>query len=288
VILEPFMQPTTVFFRDDDVGPRSPALRAVAELLLEEAIPCNYQIVPALLDAWTADFLRSARAAHAGMVELNQHGHRHRRGETEDWAEFGRGASFETQRADIVAGRARLAELLKEDFGAAVFTPPCHAYDSGTLRALQSIGVGILSAGLHTDLAARAFYAVGRLLHRRSLIGRPVSYHGGPIPGAGLTEVSVAIDVDEDTNARGRRVVKSLAALEREFAQARRHTSIVGVMLHHESDPGPRRLETLREFIRWLKRDASVSFQTIEAIASSLGAGLSRGADVLAEPAGVV
>jgi hypothetical protein len=282
------MPPTLVFFRDDDVGPRSPALCAVVELLREEAVPCNYQIVPALLDAWTAGYLRRCRAEHPGLVELNQHGHRHRQGELEVWAEFGGGASFEAQRAEILAGRTRLAELLGDDFGATVFTPPCHAYDANTLRALASVGVGVLSAGVHQDPAARAFYAIGRALRRGSLFGRRVSWHGGAVPGVGLAEVSVAIDVDEDTDRRGRRVEKSLAALEREFARARRHTSIVGVMLHHESDPGPRKLETLREFVRRLKRDASVRFATIEAIAGALGAGPSARPDRLAAAAGGV
>jgi len=274
--------PTLVFFRDDDVGPRSPALCAVVELLREEAVPCNYQIVPALLDSWTAGYLRRCRAEHAGLVELNQHGHRHRQGELDVWAEFGGGAPYAAQRAEILAGRTRLAELLGDDFGATVFTPPCHAYDANTLRALASIGVSVISAGVHQDPAARAFYAVGRALRRCSLLGRPVSWHGGAIPGMGLAEVSVAIDVDEDTDRRGRRVEKDLAALEREFARARCQTPIVGVMLHHESDPGARKLETLREFVRWLKRDASVSFATIEAIGSRLGAGASTRSDGLA------
>ena len=42
------MEITRVFIRDDDVGPWSTALRAVVSLLLEEKIPCNYQVVPAL------------------------------------------------------------------------------------------------------------------------------------------------------------------------------------------------------------------------------------------------
>ena len=81
---------------------------------------------------------------------------------------------------------------------------------------------------------------------------------------------------------------KGLPALEREFARARRHTSVVGVMLHHETDPGERKCATLREFVRWLKRDASVRFATIETIARAVGVVAAAPPDGLAAARGGV
>ncbi len=269
-------QRTTVFFRDDDVGAGSDALRAVVGLLLEAGVPCNYQIVPALLDPATADFLRALRERHPGLVELNQHGNRHRRvaAGQELWAEFGGGRSYADQRGEIEAGRQRLARLLGDALGDSVFTPPCHKFDAATLRALVGIGVTVLSAGVRTGPLARAHYALGRALGRAFVLGHKVSHHGGVIPGFGLAEVSVAIDVDEDVDRSGRRREKSAPELWREFERARGQSPIVGVMLHHETYASARKLESLRHFVRSLQADPGVAFATIESIAAPiLGSG---------------
>ena len=266
------METTTVFFRDDDVGACSPALRAVVEFLLREEIPCNYQVVPALLQPQTASYLRARRASHPGLVELNQHGHRHRRldGDENVWGEFGGHRSYDEQWSEIQEGRVLLARFLGADFGASVFTPPCHKFDAATLRALRAIGVEVLSAGVRTSLPARIYYALGRSLRRSFLLGQKVSHHGRLLPGSGLAEVSVAIDVDEDTDRRGVRLEKSASELYGEFTRAQRLFPIVGVMLHHETYQSRRKLETLREFICMLKGDPRVVFRTIESIAAPI------------------
>lgn len=265
-------QSTAVFFRDDDVGACSGALRSVVELLLAEGVPCNYQIVPALLEPQTAEYLRAQRARHPGLIELNQHGHRHRgvSGGQADWAEFGGGRSEDEQRREIRAGRETLQRLLAGDFGASIFTPPCHKFDAATLRALGSLGVAVLSAGVRTGALARIHYGVGRALGRAFLFGQKVSHHGGRIPGFELAELSVAIDVDEDLDRRGARLEKTAAQLASEFECARRLHPIVGVMLHHETYQSARKLDTLRQFIRNSKRDPSVGFRTLEALAAPL------------------
>jgi len=262
------MASTRVFFRDDDVRSLEP-LRAVMELLLEEQVPCSYQVIPAHLDDATARWLREARAAAPDRVFLNQHGLHHEQelGGRRRWSEFAGGRPFEAQRAAIAEGRRRLEDRLGDAFDGDVFTPPCHEYDANTLRALRELGFETLSAGVRPGPAARLYYALGRRLGRVSWLGRHVSYHGARTPGGALAEVSVCIDVDEDTDRLGRTREKTLADLEAELAAARRVLPSVGVMLHHERYEAPGRLDTLREFVRRLKRDPGVRLATLPEVA---------------------
>jgi hypothetical protein len=267
-------QSVEVFFRDDDAGPWVEPLRAVVELLIEEAVPCNYQIVPAHLAAETADYLRSRRQACPELVHLNQHGYRHEHtvGGERSFAEFSGGRSLADQQAAIGRGRELLQARLGEDLGPAVFTPPCHKYDRNTLRALQALGFTVFSAGLQTAPAARAYYALGRGLRRVSFLGKRVSYHGARIPGTTLLELSGAIDVDEECDARGEKIRKSAEDLHAEWQRLEPlGLPVVGVMLHHQNYVDHGKLEALRGFLGYLRRDPRVRFRSLESIAASRG-----------------
>jgi hypothetical protein len=263
------MNGTAVFFRDDDVGVMTERFRAVFDLLVAEAIPCNYQIVPSLLDEETAAFLRAARSDHPSLVVLNQHGYRHERrhGARSRWDEFGGHRPYPDQYGSIAAGRARLDALLGSALSGRVFTPPAHKYDAETLRALVELGFSVLSSSVHPQPLARIANAAGRALGRVDLFNRSISYHPAIVPGTSLREISVAIDVDEDENWLGRRRIKGTQDLVREFARARRVLPIVGVMLHHDTYANGRKIATLRDFLQRLKADPKVRFATIEDLA---------------------
>jgi len=280
---------TTVFLRDDDVGRLTAGLRAVVELLIEEEVPCNYQVVPAFLDAETADWLAALRSRHPERIVLNQHGFQHAqvlRGRPV-YSEFAGGRPYAEQHRDIAAGRDRLRAALGDAFDASIFTPPCHKYDGSTVRALQALGFRVLSAGVRIDLPARLFYRFGRALGRATLLGQRISYHPGPrrgVPGEPpLVDVSVCIDVDEEKDATGARIEKDADRLWREFERARTRTDCVGVMLHHDLYDRAGKLAALRTFVGRLKAEPGVRFATIGAIAAAHGA---RDGSPAAPPAG--
>jgi len=263
------MDEITVFFRDDDFGRLGEPLRRVVDLLLEEQVPCNYQVVPAQLDDESAGYARATRAAHPGLFFLNQHGFRHEQeiGGQHRWSEFDGARSRAEQRADIEVGRRLLEDRLGESFDGRIFTPPCHKYDENTLDALSELGFSVLSAGFRVDPASRLYYGLGAALGRVSLFGKRVSYHGGLTPGTRLAEVSVCIDVDEDEDARGRKIEKGLPELWAEFERCSARVPVVGVMLHHGRYDRPEKLETLRAFVRRLKDHPRVRFRNIQEIA---------------------
>ena len=263
------MNEITVFFRDDDFGRLTDPLRGVVDLLLEEEVPCNYQVVPAQLDAESARYARAMQSSHPGLFFLNQHGYRHEQEVSGEhrWSEFDGGRPYAEQLADLTTGRRLLEDQLGDGFDGRIFTPPCHKYDDNTLIALQELGFTILSAGVKLDVASRLYYRVGAALGRVSLLGKRVSYHLGLTPGTRLAEVSVCIDVDEDEDARGQKIEKSAGELWEEFETCSARVPVVGVMLHHGRYESPEKLETLRAFVRRLKDHPRVRFRNIQEIA---------------------
>ena len=105
---------TTIFFRDDDVGELDQPLRCVVELLVEEEIPCSYQVVPKFLDDAAAAYVTAAQRDHPGLVRLNQHGLHHEQvinGERR-WSEFDGNRGYDEQRRDIEKGRESPAQTV--------------------------------------------------------------------------------------------------------------------------------------------------------------------------------
>ncbi len=261
---------TKVFFRDDDVGELTQPLRTVVELLVDEGVPCSYQVVPSFLTDDAAAWMCDVRAHHPELVFLNQHGFRHEQtiGGERRYSEFDGGRPRDEQKRDIEQGCAMLRERLGEHFDAHVFTPPCHKYDDNTVRVLGELGFRVLSAGVKVDAMSRLYYGAGHLLGRVSLLGKRVSYHGRATPVQGVSEVSVCIDVDEGVDAGGNKLEKSCDELWAEFEVCRARLSVVGVMLHHQECEGPRP-ETLQAFVQRLKADPSVDFATLDAVAAA-------------------
>ena len=205
------MRETIVFFRDDDVGELTDALRFHFDVLLKHEISCAYQAVPDYLDDECAREIRRLVNSQSRLVHFNQHGLHHEQ-ELEGervYSEFAGGRSYADQLRDIRTGRDQLADRLGSAFEADVFTPPCHKYDRKTLRALGALGFKILSAGIRVDRASQFYYGVGRLLGRVELLGRRVSYHQRFTPERKIAEVSVVIDVHEDRDASDNLMDKS-------------------------------------------------------------------------------
>lgn len=267
------MGETIVFFRDDDVGEWTPALRFHVDLLLELGISCHYLVVPSYLDAGCAATLRDLKQAHSALVHFNQHGHTHEQilDGVAVYSEFAGGRPYADQRDAIERGRDRLAGMLAEAFEGDVFTPPCHKYDGNTLRVLGDLGFDTLSAGVRVDPASRVYYTVGRALGRIELLGKRVSYHRRVMPERRLAEVSVAIDVHEDQDAGGR-IEKDASRLWAEFEAARQHLDAVGIMTHHQVCDTPERQKTLRDFTTRLAEDPSVRFADLLDLAPSRSA----------------
>jgi peptidoglycan/xylan/chitin deacetylase (PgdA/CDA1 family) len=188
--------PVPVFVRDDDAGWGDARLLALLDVIAACGLPVDVAVIPCELDAGLAREL----AARDG-VGLHQHGYAHVNHEREGRkCEFGPSRPAAAQRADIEAGRARLAGLL----GARVdpiFTPPWNRCTAGT-------GHAVLAAGL-------------RVLSREA--------RAAPLGIPGLAELSVSVD----WFAHRHGVRLSEPELGERVAAAIGSGRPVGVMFHH-------------------------------------------------------
>lgn len=140
-------QPLHLFLRDDDAGWGDEALRALLDTVLGCGAAIDLAVIPEALSAPQAAWLRRLPAS----VGLHQHGHRHANHEPEGTrrSEFGPHRALAAQRADLIDGRARLADSLGERLDP-WFTPPWNRCRPETPALLAELGF----AGLSRDAGA--------------------------------------------------------------------------------------------------------------------------------------
>jgi peptidoglycan/xylan/chitin deacetylase (PgdA/CDA1 family) len=140
-------EPVPVFFRDDDAGWDSAALRRLLELFRRHRWPLDLAVIPAALDDDLARDLR--RRWDAGdRLGLHQHGYDHSNHERVGRkCEFGPARPRHRQLDDLAAGRERLQRVLQHRLDD-IFTPPWNRCGAATRSALREIGVRALSQTL--------------------------------------------------------------------------------------------------------------------------------------------
>ena len=183
--------PVPVFLRDDDAGWGDARLLALLDVLAAAGLPVDLAVIPCALGAPLAREL----AGREG-VSVHQHGYAHSNHEPEGRKhEFGPSRPAALQRADLAAGRERLAALLG-DRVEPIFTPPWNRCTAATGACLLELGFRALSRESRAD----------------------------PLGLAGLRELPVHADfVRLDADELGRRLAATIRA-----------GGPVGVMLHHE------------------------------------------------------
>ncbi len=141
-----------LFFRDDDADVDEETLWRLLDLFLAHRRPLNLEVIPGRLERGAAEKLRRRAKEAPALLELNQHGWRHLNHETTGRkCEFGPSRDFETQRADIAAGKTRMEEAFA-DLWHPVFTPPWNRCTADTHRALDQLGFRVFSKDRGRDL----------------------------------------------------------------------------------------------------------------------------------------
>ncbi len=263
------MAPTSLFLRDDDIGPMDEAARQFVDIFLERGLPVSYQLIPARLTAECARWLAGLAAAHPGLVQFGQHGHTHEMevNGRREYYEFGPERTLDQQQRIIATGRARLQSLLGPQWSGRLFTPPRHRYDRNTLKALAAEGFSILSASAWPGAGPQAAYRLGRALGLTRLGRGGIPRHGARRPESPLLELSVSVAVDHGPPVR--RTVDEVIG---EIAAARRRTPIVGLMFHHNAWKGPGGGDFLKRLADALLRLPDTSVEPIETLADRLSA----------------
>jgi peptidoglycan/xylan/chitin deacetylase (PgdA/CDA1 family) len=133
--LDALPAPVEVFFRDDDAGWDDAGLYALLDRFDEHGLPVDVAVIPRALGSELADHLLKRGAA------VHQHGYAHVSHERQGRScEFGASRAPADMRADIVAGRALLDELLGDAL-LPIFTPPWNRCSAAAGSVLQRLGL---------------------------------------------------------------------------------------------------------------------------------------------------
>lgn len=228
---EPHAPGAKYFIRDDDVGELTSELTTMIDIFVARRLPVSYQVIPAKLTRECADYLLDVEKSHPDLIEFGQHGlthHMQLNGRRLN-REFGPERSYSDQVADIRQGLEMMYDLLGRSREIAVFTPPQHKYDQATVKAAAAVGHRTFSAACYPSPHHRAAYFIGRQLGLSSLRHHGISYHGGRRPEAPITEMSVAVAIDD-----GGDILQQANSLPTAMTQAAKYSPYVGLMLHHE------------------------------------------------------
>jgi hypothetical protein len=258
---------TTIFLRDDDAGALTPELTQFAAVFEGAGLPVSYQIIPDKLTDECAGWVKAKKAAAPDLYEFGQHGMTHHTmvGGVLKNHEFGPERDYDEQRALIEQGRAILDAKVGGAWNRELFTPPQHKFTRDTLRALAASGYRVLSGASYTDPVRRAAYVIGRLLGRTTIRGGGVTWHGRTRPEAPLTELSIAVAVDEGVS-----LDRDLDAVMADIARARRQTPWVGLMFHHQAWKGEAKRQWLESLAARLNGLEGARFATLGATAAEL------------------
>ena len=137
--------PIRVFFRADDAGVPSKKFFQLLDIFAKHQTPLAVAVVPAWLTTARWREINSRAARTPDLWCWHQHGWSHQNHETQGKkSEFGESRPPEDIRADILAGRERLTEILGRDFTPA-FTPPWNRCGPVTLELLKELGYHLIS-----------------------------------------------------------------------------------------------------------------------------------------------
>ncbi len=194
--------PVRFFFRADDIGIPGKNFSCLTKMFYHYRTPLNLAVVPSwmTLERWEA--FQPMDRQSPELWCWHQHGWRHLNHEVQGKKqEFGPARSDEQIVQDILSGRDKLSQILRDRF-TPVFTPPWNRCDARTLSVLKYHG----------------YQGISR--HWRSL----------PSSSEELPDFPVRVDLHTRREAAPEAGWK---ALRKEFAVSAA-SGVCGVMIHHQ------------------------------------------------------
>lgn len=186
----------TLFLRNDDVRHMlDDILVYLTGQIIEAGLTISHAVEPANVTEEVVDWLRGMQADHPDRIEIIQHGYDHQlKTPSPVRGEFGGGRPYDEQFAEIRRG----AEMMNDYFGEKwnrIFSFPYGAYDLNTLKALSECGFRTISTGIRFSSKRAVLNGVGRLLKRKTLLGRNIAYFNEAVPGfSNLRELPVVLN----------------------------------------------------------------------------------------------
>jgi len=236
-VIENKLAPTTVFFRDDDVGWGGDRLPPLCRCFARHDIPLDLAVIPGAMDRAAATDIEVLCDEFGPLLHLHQHGYMHINHQQDGRkCEFGMDRSSADQTMDIAAGKERLAN----HFGSRIepiFTPPWNRCTDATTDILLKQG----------------FQAVSRT----------ESPAGNVAPT--LQEIPVTLDWLKKRDGQRLEKRSFMVYASQIFVEH----DVVGVMLHHEHMDNDE-LSRFDSFLRQLSQSSNVVFKSMLDITTSM------------------
>lgn len=247
------------YFRNDDVNILDEELVNVTRRCTEQGVPITHAVEPANVTDEAAAWLRAEKSNAPRLIEIMQHGYDHRK---RDKGEFGGNRPYDDQRRDLAAGK----RILRDRFGDG-FLPclnfPFGPYNAASMQAASDLGYRIVNSHYNCRPSRRLLYVAGHALRRGRLLDRHVSWHLDRYPGTRLYCIDMAVSFiaryrgeygSRDCDFHG------LPHLLERIAAFRRHTPVIGILLHHRFHTTPASLDLITAVIESLRKQPETEF----------------------------
>ena len=261
-----------VFFRNDDVRETlDDSLIDMTNIFIKHNIPICHAVEPANVSAEVIDWLNNTKKKHPNLLEIVQHGYCHKLNVKEKvggkirQGEFGGNRSYKEQYDEILKGK----ELLDSYFGKnwfQVFTFPYGARNDAAINAVNNAEFLVLNGGYSPKIKYRIFYLLGKILRKRILFGRRVSYNLNKIPSTNLMEIDVSFGfikryINDDFDCE----MHSLKYLQEKFFEFS-NQEVVGILFHHRFHNNKDKIKLIDDYLIWIKKQGNIKFCTQEDI----------------------
>ncbi len=253
-----------VFFRNDDANDLTDELVSLTGLFTQRGIPITHAIEPGNLTTRCVEWLKGIKKQSPQFLELVQHGWNHTRHQR---GEFDETRSIENQRTDLRNGKEKLERTFGSEFFPAI-TFPWGVYTDESIEAANALGYNVFCSGVGYSYRRRAFDRLGRLLGKRQIGGRFVSYHLDYVPGTRLFEIDSSIDLIRKYYGHQSTECDMFDPGEilEKVRESRTKTPVIGILLHHRFYGTQEHLDVAARVLDLLMQDRSVSFTTYQSL----------------------
>lgn len=248
---------TAIFFRNDDVrNSLDNSLIKLTELFIQHQIPILLAVEPANITPEVAGWLLNQKQKYPDIISIAQHGYNHNLQNPGMKMEFGGFRSYEDQYQDISRGK----DLMNNYFGdswSPVFTFPYGSYNSASLQAVSDCGYKILSTKIKYTPKNRIKNFLGKALKKDLIFGKKINYHPDFRNNYKFREISVSVNLIKKYTGYDSADHYSFGEIINQVELARRHTKIIGILMHHRFHND--HLNLIEELLTFLK-DAGYRF----------------------------
>jgi len=221
-----------IFFRDDDVFKLDRSFSKISSLFLKHRVPVIYGVIPGKMQPELIKYLGSLKKMYPMLLDISQHGwmHINHSDNKKIKYEFGSGRSNAEQKNDILSGWIAMRKAFGEDF-TPLFIPPFHGYDESTKRLFNLLAnrkiISAVSAEKKLFLSSDKYFI----------------------------DLPASINFKRKLTGKSNSIQDILAKI----AEASRHTSVIGILMHHETY-SKRDYERLKKLILILKKNSNFRF----------------------------